>query len=618
MKKVTALNRYLEYIVLVMYVIFITEAFLRASAFDFVWSDMAHNILRAVLLVIIIVKYVSGWIEHGLKDVPKVLILGVIVLALAASRFFNDVGSFIDAGLLLLAMKDIDLKKILRVFLLTTAILLALAMIASLTWNIENYTSYHGLAERYAFGTLSAIDFAAYFFYIEMVWFALRRDRIRYFEFGLIAVIIVALIILCNARTSAAVMTAALIVAFILKLRSRSLAKRNISKPLLPVWLLFAGAALILVFAAFIILATYRYSPESGLFTLLDRVLNRRFQLGKYGMDEYGFSLFGRMVETVGVPGTADYFFIDSSFVFILLRYGIVTLAGVMAVFVISAFHAAGKRDAWMVVILAFIALQSVMEHHLMQINYDPFIFVLAAAGGALSRKQAEEGPRPRMVQDGAGKKLPVKAMVCGGVLLAVFAASTIYYLFTCGKDPEYGIYYTTVAGVIEPGYLTAEPGTAQEVLLPKDICGVEVMFDLDGDALESDYIWHIWGDYRDYEVTEVLPRESIKSGEYTWITTDSKLLQAWRKYRFIIYPESGTEEALITLSEPANDFCRPVYIEDRLVPGSVMNFNLLFKYNDWRMMVWIFELTTLATVVYLYFAAQRQLPESVDPVGEN
>ena len=131
-----------EKVILVFYAVFITSAFLRASAFDFEWSGTLRNGLRALFLAVIVIRYISGWISFGFKDKTKTLILAVLALTMFVTRLFNDVGSFIDVGLLLLALKDIDYRRIIKLFMICICVLLLLGIIASCSGWVENYNSF--------------------------------------------------------------------------------------------------------------------------------------------------------------------------------------------------------------------------------------------------------------------------------------------------------------------------------------------------------------------------------------------------------------------------------------------------------------------------------------------
>ena len=589
-----------EKVILVFYAVFITSAFLRASAFDFEWSGTLRNGLRALFLAVIVIRYISGWISFGFKDKTKTLILAVLALTMFVTRLFNDVGSFIDVGLLLLALKDIDYRRIIKLFMICICVLLLLGIIASCSGWVENYNSFHGFKIRYAFGTLSALDFSAYFFFLELCWIFLRRSKLKAADFIVIAAVIAALVWLCDARTSALAMAAAWAAALILKLRSSYLSKRGQENArLLPAWIIWILAFAVCICAIFIIGATYLYSEDSRISVILNGALNDRLALGKQGMDTYGFSLFGKVIETVGVPGLSDYFFIDSSYVFTLLRYGLVTFLGAMAIFQVQAISSARKKDVWSTAVIALAACHFIMEHHMLQIQFDPFIFMICASGGALSPEGSGSCAQQKADLSLIRKSKMTAAVLC--VIAAAFAATTVYALITCGSDPRYDI-YETVVRTPSGRYDTIQIGenVAQGVLLPKDICGIDIMFANDGDEIGEDLIWSITGELEGYDDTEVIPKENIKAGEYTRIISDSSRLLAWNAYCFTFSSESGKDvNAAVASAEPSNDFCGGILIDGELVDMDVMNFDLVYRYNDIRMMIWIFELLILISAVF-------------------
>jgi len=74
-----------------------------------------------------------------------------------------------------------------------------------------------------------------------------------------------------------------------------------------------------------------------------------------------------------------DYFFLDDSYIRILLEYGIIVFVVVMAILIIVSRRAAYAGRMTMVFAIAFISLHSFMEHHLLDIAYNPFILCVFA-----------------------------------------------------------------------------------------------------------------------------------------------------------------------------------------------------------------------------------------------
>jgi len=80
------------------------------------------------------------------------------------------------------------------------------------------------------------------------------------------------------------------------------------------------------------------------------------------------------------------YFFLDSSYINILLQYGILVLAMLIALSVWIMFRLMKAQMPERMFILAVVFLCCVMEQHLMEIAYHPF-WLMALTGMMISDK---------------------------------------------------------------------------------------------------------------------------------------------------------------------------------------------------------------------------------------
>ncbi len=595
------INRISRAVILVLFGAFIAAAFLSTSAFDFNAPSILQNGMRAVLLAAVIVKYITGWISEGFKDKAKTLILLVIAILLAATRLFNSVGSFIDVGLLLLALNGEDFEKILKIFMIVLAALLVVSIIASCMHIIENYDSYHGAMARHAFGTRSATDFAAYFFFLEVSWIALRREKLKVIEFIAMAAAIAAIFVLCDARTSVILMSVTLLTAIGLKLRHNYLEKNGKEASLLPSWVLYIMAFSFIICGAFMILATYMYKDE-GISALLNRVMTDRLSMGKLAMDDYGFSLFGKVIETTGVPGTADYFYLDSSYIFVLLRYGVTAFIAAWAIFQIPALKAAKNKDSWTVAALTLLSLSFIMEHHMMQVCNNPFIFLIAAAA---------PGREPAAICGEKKKTVPVV------ITLAIFVIAATAAVIGSRLPADYGTIDVVSPSTGGTGYVLNK-NTVQEVLLQKDICGIDI--ELAGtQGLSDGLFFTMWERpdsvrtediVKDHRVTMMLKNEEINPNGYTRILTDYTF-SAWYTHQFMIEPVNAEDVLMAYPAEKLNDFCRPLYTDGKENGNNVLSFRLVYRYNNIFMMVWIYILAMAAAFIVVIAGKSKRRTEN-------
>lgn len=315
--------------------------------------------------------------------------IGEIVLAAlfcgALLRSWQRVGRayIAELALLFVGAHGIDFKKIARVWLAISAAALAGTMVLALTGVIENLVYYRGVHRRMAFGILYPTDFAAHVFFLAAGWAWLRERRIALWEIAAIAGLGVFCLVFCDARNSVICLFLLAAGLLYLKLRRREARKRGGAyEPLRPIqWLLTASAP---VLAAGMILLSRFYDGESGFMSALDRGLSGRLALGHQAFLLYPVRLFGQEVPMVGLGGTtepvAEYFFLDSSYMNILFCFGLVVLLCVLGTMVLSALREK-RAGAWeRLGLLAVVALQCMVEHHLLELGYNLFLLLPLAA----------------------------------------------------------------------------------------------------------------------------------------------------------------------------------------------------------------------------------------------
>ena len=145
-------------------------------------------------------------------------------------------------------------------------------------------------------------------------------------------------------------------------------------------WLLAMSTV---ICALFMTLMTVFYSSENPLTAFLNRLINFRLSYGKKGVDLFGFSLLGQYIPMIGNGGSVKesemYFFLDCSYMNLALQFGIVLLGIILIICSVIGFSAIQKKNWVLLWILAVVAVQCMIEHHMMDISYNPFLWAVFA-----------------------------------------------------------------------------------------------------------------------------------------------------------------------------------------------------------------------------------------------
>ena len=372
------------------------------------WNTRLENILQLLALVMVMWKAASGDVWTARERVLAVFLCGSLVLSWHSYSY-----AFIyELAVLLFLAHGMEFRKILTVHLAVSLAVTLVTVTLALSGRIENLTYYqeaHNYRARMAFGFLYPTDFCAHLFFMTLSYVWLRLRKIRWGEIAAIAVLGIITWVCCDARTTTLLFALLVLRLGIMKLRShmassgrsadhaacgsrtmraarRSEERRTGTAVFSRFrewidWLIVLSAP---IFAAMMILMSRFYSESSGFLRFVNRVLNNRLYYGHIGFERYNVRLWAQNVEMHGAGGavkrTTEYFFLDSSYVNILFRLGLVVLAAMLMILVITANRERKTGDHLKLFLLFLIIAACVIEHHLIEIQANPFLLLVLAA----------------------------------------------------------------------------------------------------------------------------------------------------------------------------------------------------------------------------------------------
>lgn len=313
--------------------------------------------------------------------------------------------------LIIVAAKDIPFRKILQVYLLMNITIMGLAFIASMLGIIENlaYTNEEWDNLRYSFGCVYTTDFAAHIFFMLLIAFYLYQDRLRWYHYAGTCATAGFIYYYCYAKLDTICII--LMVLFfgyynVLQWQSKKEratvpstngSKYNIfvfkrTKACLKwkkVWMRIALISMP-VLAVLMYYLSNSYSEKNEFLETINETITGRLALGKRGLDDYGISLFGQDVPMVGFGGSTtieeEYFFIDSSYLNILLTYGLLFLIMVFTIYGTICYKY--KEDTVLMLAIVLLAISSFIDHHMIEEAYNPLTYALFAKTGDIILKK--------------------------------------------------------------------------------------------------------------------------------------------------------------------------------------------------------------------------------------
>ena len=373
--------------ILLLYALFVAESFLSVTMFRIHWPDNFHQILVICTVMLLVVKLLLTRTYKWGEVVVMAIFIGVFLMA----RVVSGYTVLEDVLLFMLALKDMPFRKIVKVYFVTVVFLLVTTIFASQCGMIENLV-YHfeGRRERQAFGGCYPTDVASFLVWLGLSWVYIRKEEICLLELIILLWAGVGVWYYCDARLSAIILVLSAVLFLGVKSRYTYIKREKKEKivRVIPEWAQRIAVLTTPICALGIVSFSCFYSEEQPLMVRLNDMLSGRLALGRLAFEQYDVKLFGQFIPMTGYGKSSliqlkvDYFFLDSSFVSILMCYGLLVLVCIIFVFTVAAIHAKKGGDYYLVLIIALIAMDCMIEHHMMEFAFNPFLFLVLADMG--------------------------------------------------------------------------------------------------------------------------------------------------------------------------------------------------------------------------------------------
>ena len=354
---------------LLLYALMLGMRVLERTTLDVSWPWHAREVLRAALMAAAAVRCPLSCGTDLRKWGTRALTLLMLV---AAGRVDWHV-QLIELGLLMVALSDVPADRILRVYFTVCIVLLVLTACASQAGVILDIVYSRYGVRGHSLGFNYPTKFAAHVFFLAPVWGAIRRGRLTWAEILLMAAAGLVMRAACGARTNAACLLLSAAVFALLKC-SPPMRRRA--------WML---AALPVLCAAVMLLLSAAFNPDNAAFILLDRLLSGRLRLGHTALSRYALRPWGQHIHVMGysnfnvIARSQYYFAIDSSWLLILLRYGLLFFGLLLFQMTRLAYTGARRGNPWLAAAIALFSIQACMEFFFGELTGNPFLMLVFA-----------------------------------------------------------------------------------------------------------------------------------------------------------------------------------------------------------------------------------------------
>lgn len=319
------------------------------------------------LLKIFLVNVYSDW-----RDLCLIVSIGLIVWA---SSLNTNTWDMIYYYVMIVAAQDINFKSIVKVFLATVVTMLVFTIVSAKLGVIAGVTNMRlGSSDlRYALGTVYPTDLAARLFYIELFYIALRKFKLNLPEY--ITCLSLAAFTYVVTDTKLDVLLMLLLILAVYFKDAIILVLEKIQN---------LGVTLILgSMVAMIVILTYGYNSKMWILNKINNILSGRLSVGHIAFENFNVPFFGQIIEQTGNGGlhhgVYSYFFIDCSYIRVLMMNGLFSFLILVAFLVILSNKFLNKKAYSLEIALLFVALSSIIDQHLLEISYNCLLLAMFA-----------------------------------------------------------------------------------------------------------------------------------------------------------------------------------------------------------------------------------------------
>ena len=315
----------------------------------------------------------------------KYLILSILLLLSGVLVYFQTNRlNFLVYSMLLVLLVNVDMKVVLRNYVVVAGILVVGVFLLSLAGIVPNLQYNRAGVIRNSFGFIYPTDFASHCFYLFLAISYLLKDKFIWTR-SLFGVLLSAFIIkYCDARLNAmSILLATVIFIYFYYSNGKKL----------KIFALLPYSAV--VFASTVTYLSYKFSWSNPFLVSVNKLITGRLALGRNAFDTFGVHLFGtRNVQFIGSGGKTEsvigYNYVDSSYVQMLFTYGIVPVVLLIIIYVVASKKQYKDGQYLLVAILSLIAFNCMIEAFWFVPTYNIFMFLLFTTN-TFSKKESND-----------------------------------------------------------------------------------------------------------------------------------------------------------------------------------------------------------------------------------
>ncbi|WP_270372087.1 hypothetical protein [Limosilactobacillus mucosae] len=354
-------------------------AFLITSTYtDYFSNHLLHTLMFAGLALVLLKIFLFDDLDLKWLAIDAIVLILLLITWRTSKEF-----SLFSMGIFVLGARNVDFKRIIKIYFYVGMLLLAFVVISAMGGLIRNLVYRRDMTNivRQSFGIAYPTDFAAHVLYLILAYAYLKFGKIKWYDYAVFLAAAVFLVKFSDARLSA--------YAIILSIPVLWIGQRAQTDHLLSRFIASFYWTVPILLAYLVIIASYFFTPSNKALTKVNNASSGRLFLGHKAISEYGFSMFGKQIIEHGWGGAnglkmsqnapANYFFVDSSFLRMTILYGIIMAIIILLAMTKISWESFQKGSFALASIIVIVSVSAMVEQRLLDLAYDPFLIALLA-----------------------------------------------------------------------------------------------------------------------------------------------------------------------------------------------------------------------------------------------
>lgn len=350
--------------------LYLTTMIFSASMFGIMnIGSMLIKLIKYIGYVLMLWKIIS---ESRFSSDQVIRYIGIVIIILTIYQCTGN-KSLIYLCLFVIAVADVYFSEILKTYLWTNGICMVAIILCRFLMLIPARDEFSETRSRYALGFDFVTTGANYWMYLVLAYVCYRKKKLTLAEAVILEIITYVFFAFTDTKNAFAITTLAIVMALILKVWNEQFGRQIFS---------FFIKYITLIGTLLISALIFFFDKSTFVSETINDLLTNRIQLSYDAVQKYGIKLFGQAINWVGgaiyfEKEYVDYNYVDSSYMQIMLSYGIVLLTAIIVGYYLIG-RMIVKEKAWylgLVIILS--AVHSTFDPQLMWIQYNVYFLTL-------------------------------------------------------------------------------------------------------------------------------------------------------------------------------------------------------------------------------------------------